>query len=150
MTRPLAVRGRWERDGRRVASTDLERRDAPGFGECLTNGGDPLEDGAYQYVGTDSEGHESAAGGIVVGAARLDQQFTNDGDAAICALRIAPSASRYYEVYVFRARPITPGSTVTLAVGDVDQDVQTVGCDGRELASFSFRPDAGSVQSLAP
>ena len=78
---PLAVNSRWERDGRRIASSDLGRRDAPGFGECLGNDGDPLDDGSYQYVAIDSEGHESAAGGIVVGAVRLDQVFTNNTSA---------------------------------------------------------------------
>ena len=149
MDRPLAVRGRWEHDGRRVASSDLERRDAPGFGECLTNDGDPLEDGSYQYIGADSNGNESAAGGIVVGAVRVEQEFRNDGDVDICAVRIAPSSSRYFEVYVFTAAPIDPDAAITLPVADVEQDVETVGCDDVELASFSFQPEAGSP-SLAP
>ena len=65
-------------------------------------------------------------------------------------MRIAPSTSRYFEVYVFTAAPITPGATITLAVADVDQDVETVACDDEVLASFSFRPAAGTVQSLVP
>ena len=149
MDRPLAVRGRWERDGRRVASTDLARRDAPGFGECLTNDGEPLEDGSYQYIAADSNDEESAAGGIVVGAARIEQQFRNDGDDDICAVRIAPSVSRYFEVYVFDAQPIAPDATITLPVAAVTQDVETVGCDDEELTSFSFQPDAEAIRSLA-
>ena len=51
---------------------------------------------------------------------------------------------------MFTADPIAPGATVTLPVADVEQDVETVGCDDEELASFSFRPAADTVQSLAP
>ena len=150
MDRPLAVRGRWELDGRRVASTDLERRDAPGFGECLSNDGDALGDGSYQYVAADSRGNESAAGGVVVGADPVDQVFRNDGEVDVCAVRIAPSSSRYFEVYVYRAQPIAPGSQITIRVAAVDQDVEAVGCDDTELASFSFQPATGTVQSLTP
>ena len=107
---PLAVNSRWKRDGRRIASSDLGRRDAPGFGECLGNDGDPLDDGSYQYVAIDSEGHESAAGGIVVGAVRLDQVFTNNTSAPVCAilvLRHRPSAatSRSTSTRRHRSRP---------------------------------------------
>ena len=52
----------------------------PGYGECVGNDGDPLDDGSYQYVATDADGDESAAGGFVVGAARIDQRFVNNGD----------------------------------------------------------------------
>lgn len=150
MDRPLAARGRWERDGRRIASTDLDRRDAPGFGECLTDDGDALDDGSYQYIAADSNGNESAAGGIVVGSARIDQRLRNDGVGDICSVRIAPSVSRYFEVYVYAARPITPGTEITLAVAELEQDVETVGCDDELLASFSFQPAAATVQSLTP
>jgi hypothetical protein len=144
------VRGRWELDGRRIESTDLERRDAPGFGECLTDDGAALEDGSYQYIGADSEGNESAAGGIVVGADRLDQQFRNDGEQDVCAVRIAPSTSRYFEAYVFDG-PVTSKSEVTLPVADVRQDVETTACDDAAVvASFDFDPDPESVQALDP
>ena len=55
-------------------------------------------------------GDESAAGGFVVGAARVDQRFVNNGDTPICAIRIAPSTSRYFEVYVFDS-PVAPRAT---------------------------------------
>jgi hypothetical protein len=149
LDRPLATRGRWERDGRRIASSALERRDEPGFGECLADDGEPLDVGSYQYVATDSNGNESAAGGIVIGAARLDQRFRNDVADPICTVRIAPSASRYFEVYVFTAAPVSPGAEITLPVADVEQDVEAIGCDGDELAAFSFEPDADVVRPLA-
>jgi hypothetical protein len=151
MGQPLAVKSRWERDGRRIASSDLGRRDAPGFGECLGNDGAPLVAGSYQYIASDSEGHESAAGGIVVGAARIDQPFTNDGTEPVCLIRVAPSVSRYFEVYVYTAQPITQGNQVTIPVGAVRQDVETVGCHGgtdEVLAKFSFDPNAAKVQNL--
>ena len=148
MDRPLAVRGRWERDGRRVASTDLERRDAAGFGECLTNDGEPLEDGSYQYIAADSNGNESAAGGIVVGAARLEQEFRNNSDVDICAVRIAPSSSRYFEVYVFNARR-SPPVRRSRCRWPTSSRTSRRWVRRRELASFSFQPDAGAVQSLA-
>jgi hypothetical protein len=152
MGQPLAVKSRWERDGRRIASSDLGRRDTPGFGECLGNDGEPLVNGSYQYVAIDSEGHESAAGGIVIGAARIDQPLTNDGDEPVCLVRIAPSASRYFEVYVYTAQPITRGAQVSIAVAAERQDVETVGCAGGDdvLATFSFDPAPGTVQSLRP
>jgi hypothetical protein len=153
LDQPLAIKSRWERDGRRIASSDLGRREAPGFGECLSNGGKPLENGSYQYIAIDSEGHESAAGGIVLGAARLAQRFTNNGTEAVCAIRIAPSSSRYFEVYVYAAAPIAPGATVAVPVAAVGQDVETVGCKGGThdaLASFSFAPSAAAVQPLEP
>jgi len=151
---PLAVNSRWERDGRRIASSDLGRRDAPGFGECLGNDGDPLEDGSYQYVAIDSEGHESAAGGIVVGAVRLDQAFTNNTSGPVCAIRVAPSVSRYFEAYVYTASPIAPGGSVTVPLADVGQDVETVGCHATDedhvVAKFAFDPQPGVPQPLKP
>ena len=154
MGEPLAVNSRWERDGRRIASSDLGRRDAPGFGECLGNDGAPLDDGSYQYVAIDSEGHESAAGGIVIGAARLDQVFTNNTHVPLCAIRVAPSVSRYFEVYVYTASPIAPGGAVTVPVADVGQDVETVGCKTGDtddvVARFSFDPTPGVPQALKP
>lgn len=150
LDRPLALGGRWERDGRRIASTDAERRAPPGYGECLTAEGDPLEEGSYQYVAADSEGAESAAGGLVVGAARLEQRFVNNAPSPICAIRIAPSVSRYFEVYVYDAAPITEGSSVVLPVADVEQDVETLRCDGEEVATrFTFEPGA-QIQPLDP
>lgn len=152
MGQPLAVKSRWERDGRRIASSDLGRRDAPGFGECLGNDGEPLAEGSYQYVVIDSEGHESAAGGIVIGAERIDQLFTNDGDEPVCLVRIAPSVSRYFEVYVYTAQPVAPDAQVSIPVAVVRQDVEAVGCGGVDdvLARFSFDPRPGVPQDLQP
>ena len=150
MDRPLAVRGRWEHDGRRVASTDLERRDAPGFGECLTNDGDPLDDGSYQYIGADSNGNESAAGGIVVGAARLEQQLTQRR-----RRRHLRGAHRTQQQPLLRGlrlqrRADRPRRDVTLPgrrrrAGRRDGRLRR-----RRAGVVLFRPAAGTVQSLAP
>jgi hypothetical protein len=146
---PIEVEGRWERDGHRVLTSSMAARAAPGFGECVGNDGDPLDDGSYQYIATDDDGDESAAGGFVVGAARVDQRFVNDGDTPICAIRIAPSTSRYFEVYVFDA-PVTPKGEVTLPVADVRQDVETTACGGNAVvAAFDFHPDPEEVQALS-
>jgi hypothetical protein len=150
LTGPIEVEGRWERDGHRVLASSMAARDAPGYGECVGNDGDPLEDGSYQYIATDDDGDESAAGGFVVGAVRIDQRFLNNGDVPICAIRIAPSTSGYFEAYVFDA-PIEPKGEVTLPVGDVGQDVETTSCEaGAVLASFDFHPDTETVQDLEP
>ena len=101
---------RWERDGQEIATSVALGRVPPGFGECFSDDGEPLPDGSYQFVAIDTDGNESAAGGIVVGAARIEQRFTNNGERAVCAVRIAPESSRYFEVYVFDDTPIAPGS----------------------------------------
>jgi hypothetical protein len=151
MGQPLAIKSRWERDGRRIASSDLGRREAPGFGECLGNGGKPLVNGSYQYVAIDSEGHESAAGGIVIGAARIEQPFINNGTVPVCLIRIAPSVSRYFEVYVYTAAPIATGATASVPVAAVGQDVESMDCTGNKVASFSFTPKPeATTQPLAP
>jgi hypothetical protein len=150
MTQPLALEGRWERDGRRIASSGTLRREPPGFGECLDDDGDVLETGAYQYILRDTSGRGSAAAGIVLGAVPVEQRFVNDGDVAVCTIRIAPATTRYFEAYVYLAAPITPGAGVTLTVAAVEQDVETVACDGSTIASFSFLPDSATIQPLDP
>ena len=127
------------------------RRTAPGFGECVGNDGDVLETGSYQFIATDTDGDESAPGGFVVGAERIDQRFSNNGSDPICGVRIAPSTSRYFEAYVFDAEPVPPGAVFTLPVAVVEQDVETMSCrKGEVLSTFDFLPDAGEVQQLRP
>ena len=148
---PIVVGGRWERDGRQVSSSVAAGRDAPGFGECVGNDGELLDDGSYQYIATDADGGESAAGGFVVGAGRIEQRFTNNGDDPVCGVRIAPATSRYFEAYVFDVEPVAPGASITLPVADVRQDVETMSCrKGEVLAAFDFRPDPDEVQDLRP
>ena len=82
--------------------------------------------------------------------------FTNNTSAPVCAIRVAPSVSRYFEVYVYTASPIAPGGSVTVPIADVGQDVETVGCragdDDGAIATFSFDPHAGraaAAQAIA-
>jgi hypothetical protein len=148
---PVQAGARWERDGEEIASSAALGRVPPGFGECFSDGGEPLPDGSYQFVAVDTDGNESAAGGIVVGARRVEQNFTNNGEEPLCALRIAPESSRYFEVYLYDANPIAPGASVALPVADVDQDVEAVACgSGEVVAAFDFAPQAGEVQQLVP
>ena len=135
------------------SSTDRRRpRPPPGFGECVGNDGDPLDDGSYQYIATDADGDESAAGGFVVGAARVEQRFIEQRRRA--DLRRAHRARRRAAT----SRPTSstssrsrPAPMVTLPVADVDQDVETMSCrKGEVLATFDFRPDPGEVQQLRP
>ncbi|MET0577717.1 MAG: hypothetical protein ABW122_03605, partial [Ilumatobacteraceae bacterium] len=148
LTVPLDAKGRWERDGRRVNESALELRNPPGYGECVGNGDAALEDGSYQYIATDADGAESAAAGFVVGATPVDQVFTNGGPTPICSVRIAPTPSRYFEVYVL-ATPMGSGELTVVRVADVRQDVEAVSCDdGDVVASFDFDPAPGSPQVI--
>ena len=67
---------------------------------------------------------------------------------------VAPTVSRYFEVYVYTASPIAPGGSVTVPIADVGQDVETVGCragdDDGAIATFSFDPSPGVPQPLKP
>jgi len=141
---PVELAGRWERNGRQVESISASPVDAPGLGDCLDDAdGDALEDGSYQFLVVDSDGNESAAGTIVVGAERVEQQLVNRGTAPICAVRIAPIAAGYFDAYGFDTAPIPPGATIALTVGAVEQDVRVTSCDlePETLASFRFTPD---------
>ena len=69
----------------------------------------------------------------------------------ICAIRIAPSVSRYFEVYLYDAAPIAEGATVTLPVAGVEQDVETVRCERDEVVSAASRSSrVGEAQPLDP
>jgi hypothetical protein len=152
---PIEVSGRWERDGDEIAGTGIVLRTAPGFGDCIDNDGEPLEPGSYQYIATDVDGTDSAIGTFVVGAARLDQQFVNNGEEAVCAILVAPTSSDFFEDYVF-STPMSPGSSVVIPIADVRQDVEVWGCRGDDdeitatRSDFDFDPAPGEPQPLNP
>ena len=152
MEGPLTLSGHWEFDGRPLNSSDEANLTAPGFGDCIDNDGAPMEDGAYQFIAMDSAGRRSAAGTFVAGAERVDQQFRNNSDDAVCSILIAPSTADYYDAFVFPGPPpIRPGDMVTIPIAGVRQDVRTIGCaDDEELAEFSFDPDPAEPQNLVP
>ncbi len=91
---PIEVSGRWERDGEEISETGLVLRNAPGFGDCIDNDGEPLETGTYQFVATDAGGTDSAAASFVVDAVRIDQQFVNNDEDPVCAIFVAPTDRR--------------------------------------------------------
>jgi hypothetical protein len=155
---PIELSGRWERDGDEIDETSIVLRPAPGFGDCIDNDGQPLEPGAYQYIATDEDGTDSAVGTFVVGAARLDQQFVNNGEEDVCAVLVAPSTTDFYEDFVFSS-PMRPGSSVIIPIADVSQDVEVWGCAGAAddddnttptRSDFDFDPTPGEPQLLDP
>jgi hypothetical protein len=148
---PIRLGGRWEVDGRPLASSDPIDVGPPGFGECVDADGDALADGAYQFVAVDPSGASSAAGTFVVGADPIGQAFRNNGDEDVCAVLVGPASASFYEAFRLGAAPIEPGAMVTIVLGSVRQDVRTIGCDGEEvLAEFSFDPSADEAQDLMP
>jgi hypothetical protein len=154
---PIELSGRWERDGEEIDETGIVLRTAPGFGDCIDNDGDPLEPGSYQYIATDVDGTDSAVGNFVVGAARVDQHFVNNGEDDICAILVAPSTSDFFEDYVF-STPMRPGASVIIPIADVSQDVEVWGCAGATdddestpaRSDFDFDPTPGEPQPLSP
>jgi hypothetical protein len=152
---PIELSGRWERDGDEIAETGIVLRTAPGFGDCIDNDGQPLEPGSYQYVATDVDGTDSAVGNFVVGAARVDQQFVNNGEEDVCAVLVAPSTTDFFEDFVF-STPMRPGSSVIIPIADVSQDVEVWGCAGADdettptRSDFDFDPTPGEPQPLNP
>jgi hypothetical protein len=152
---PIELSGRWERDGDEIAETGVILRTAPGFGDCIDNDGEPLEPGSYQYIATDVDGTDSAVGNFVVGAARVDQQFLNNGEEDVCAILVAPSSSDFFEDFVF-STPMRPGSSVVIPIADVSQDVEVWGCAGADdeptptRSDFDFDPTPGELQALNP
>jgi hypothetical protein len=154
---PIELSGRWERDGDEIDETSIVLRPAPGFGDCIDNDGQPLEPGAYQYIATDEDGTDSAVGTFVVGAARLDQQFVNNGEEDVCAVLVAPSTTDFFEDFVFSS-PMRPGSSVIIPIADVSQDVEVWGCAGAAddddttptRSDFDFDPTPGEPQLLDP
>jgi hypothetical protein len=149
---PIEVSGRWELDGDQFDETGMVLRSAPGFGDCVDNDGEPLAPGTYQFIATDSDGTDSAAGTFVVDAVRIDQQFVNNADAGVCAIFVSPTAATFFEDYVF-ATPLPPGSAVVIPIADVRQDVRVSICPGSEPRTdhdFDFDPTPGEPQPLNP
>lgn len=148
----IRLAGRWELDGRPLSSLEIQDVDPPGYATCIDEDGEPLADGAYQFLVIDESDVESAAGTFVTGAARVEQQFRNNGDEDVCAILISPATADYFEAYrVAGPPPLEPGDVVTIPIADVRQDVRTIGCDAdAELAEFSFNPSEDEPRDLVP
>ena len=148
---PLEGVGRWERDGQQVSATEPSPVGPPGFGDCLDDEGDRLEEGVYQFLVADHGGRESAATTLVLGAPAVEAAVRQRRRRRhVCAVRIAPSAAGYFEAYDLSGSPLAPGATMALVVADVEQAVRTTGCgdDAPELASFEFDPDPTTPRPL--
>jgi hypothetical protein len=146
---PLMAGGRWERNGEPISSSDLTRRDPPGYGECLPNpDGEPFRDGVYQYVAVGPTGALSAAGTVVIGVATVVVWLLNDGDEAACLVHMSPLAADFYEA-MSTDGPLAPGQAMAVRVADVDQDVRVFGCPPDEvLRTFRISPEAGRYVDL--
>ncbi|MFV0306166.1 MAG: hypothetical protein ACK5OX_00300 [Desertimonas sp.] len=146
---PVEVSGRWERDGAEVASTASTQLAAPGFADCIDAGGEDLPNGTYQFVVTDPDGNTSAPGTVVIGAPVVAQTIVNDGDEPWCGLRIAPLSASFFTWYDATASPIMPGTGITVAMADVRQSLEVVGCGGNEvIEQAQFRPAADMARSV--
>lgn len=146
---PVTVAGRWERNGELVASSRSSSLGPPGFADCIDADGEPLPEGAYQFVVTDEEGAVSAPGTIVLGAPVVPQSFVNDTDEPVCGLRLAPLRAAYFELFDASAEPIAPGAAVTVPLAGVRQSLEAVACDdGATLATAQVRPDARAARAI--
>ena len=125
---PLMAEGRWERNGEPIASSGEQRRDPPGYGDCIPNDdGEPFRDGVYQYVAVGPTGATSAAATVVVGSSSVVVWFLNSGDEPICLVHVSPEAADFYEALATDG-PIQPGEAIAVEVADIDQDVRLFGC----------------------
>ncbi len=138
----LEVSGRWERNGREVAATDLSQVGPPGFGDCVDDGGAPLDEGVYQFLVVDAAGYESAAGTIVVGADVVNQQLINIGSEPWCTIRLAPARAGYFDAFDLSAQPVGPGESWTIPVAATEHDLRATSCnDPDRVVSHEFHPN---------
>ena len=142
VTAPLMAEGRWERNGEPIASSGEQRRDPPGYGDCIPNDdGEPFRDGVYQYVAVGPTGATSAAATVVVGSSSVVVWFLNSGDEPICLVHVSPEAADFYEALATDG-PIQPGEAIAVEVADIDQDVRLFGCPPDSvLRTFRISPE---------
>lgn len=147
--RPLTVSGRWERNGQEVAATDLSEVGPPGFGDCVDDGGAPLDEGVYQFLVVDASGYESAAGTIVVGAEIVTQQLINIGSEPWCIVRLAPSRAGYFDAFDLSAQPIGPGESWTIPMAATKHDLRATSCnDPDRVVRHEFRPNPAAPVAI--
>ena len=130
-------RGRWERDGHRRRHLP-GGRDAPGTATASATTARLLVRRLVPVRRHRRRRRRVGGRGSVVGPARVDQRFVNNGDDPDLRIRIPPTEP-YFEAYVF-VSPLAR-SRRGLLVADVRQDVETPACDGNEVAASSTRPD---------
>jgi hypothetical protein len=125
--------GRWERNGEPIASIGGQRRDPPGYGDCLPNeDGEPFRDGVYQYVAIGATGATSAAATVVVGSETVNVWLVNNGDEPVCLVQMSPESADFYEAHATDG-PLERGEAMRITVADLDQDVRVFGCPPDEV-----------------
>jgi hypothetical protein len=156
ITTPLAARAWWERNGETVRRVEEAVRRPPGFGDCLTAGGDRLRDGTYQFVVAGPTGATSAAPTVVVGASVVWAVFRNNGDRPVCMLHISPRQADRFEAYQLDP-PLAPGRLARVPVAVTEQEVEVFECpesgdlsDVTRDASFSLIPVHNTPTDLFP
>jgi len=143
VTEALMAGGRWERDGEPFETSSAQRRDPPGYGECIVgDNGEAFEEGVYQYLAVGPTGAISAVATLVVGVERVSARFLNNSTVPVCLVLLSPEPADYYESRAPNA-PLPPGEAIGVPMADIAYDVRVYGCPpDEELASFRLRPEA--------
>jgi hypothetical protein len=141
----VTAAGRWERDGEEIASSAEQRRDPPGYGECLPGDGDgQVPEGVYQYVAVGPTGAMSAAATLVVGTAEANLWLLNNGDEPVCLVLLSPREADFYDAFDTET-PLSPGEVMSVNVAATELDARVHECTeeglaGDSLRSFRFMP----------
>ena len=146
---PVMAEGRWEHNGEPIGSSTEERRDPPGFGECITNeNGEGFREGVYQFVAVGPTGATSAAASVVVGVEAIDVWFVNNGEEPVCLVLMSPTRADYYESHDTDS-PLQPGEAISISAAAVEHDVRVFGCPPDDsLRSFQFMPEPQTYADL--
>lgn len=139
---PVMAEFRWERNGEPIGTGAEQRRDPPGFGECITRpNGEAFDEGTYQYVAIGPTGATSAAASVVVGVEPVDTWFVNNGDEPVCLVLLSPTRADYYEGHDTDT-PLLPGEAMSISAAAVEHDVRVFGCQPNEsLRTFTMTPE---------
>ncbi len=146
---PLMAEGRWERNGEPIGSSVEQRRDSPGFSECITNDdGEAFREGVYQFVAVGPTGATSAAASVVVGVEAVDVWLVNNGDEPVCLVLMSPSRADYYESHDTES-PLLPGEAISISAAAVEHDVRVFACPPDEaIRTFRLTPEPRSYVDM--
>ncbi len=146
---PVMAGGRWERNGEPIAPSIEQRRDPPGFGDCITNdNAEAFREGVYQFVAVGPTGATSAAASVVVGVEAVDVWLVNNGDEPVCLVLISPSRADYYESHDTES-PLLPGEAIAISAAAVEHDVRVFACPPDDsVRTFRFTPEPQSYVDM--
>lgn len=138
---PVMAEGRWERNGEPIGSSTEQRRDPPGFGECITNeNGEGFREGVYQFVAVGPTGATSAAASVVVGAEAVDVWLVNNGEEPVCLVLMSPTRADFYVSHDTDSA-LQPGEAISISAAAVEHDIRVFGCPpDNSLRTFQFTP----------